>query len=59
MYFLIGLNTNGDSIIYWIVNLFTALLCVESLMMAIAAVSGLDCFQGMSPGHGDSSKRVR
>ncbi|KAG2436775.1 hypothetical protein HXX76_006299 [Chlamydomonas incerta] len=38
VYWLVGLNDQGDRFPYFFLNLFAALMCVESLMMAIAAV---------------------
>ncbi|MEW5317656.1 MAG: hypothetical protein WDW38_008938 [Sanguina aurantia] len=38
VYWLVGLNYSGDRFVFFFINLFMALMTVESLMMAIAAV---------------------
>ncbi|KAG2444072.1 hypothetical protein HYH02_009015 [Chlamydomonas schloesseri] len=38
VYWLVGLNDQGDRFPYFFINLFVALMCVESLMVAIAAI---------------------
>ncbi|GIL56549.1 hypothetical protein Vafri_11897 [Volvox africanus] len=38
VYWLVGLNDNGDRFVFFFVNLYVSLTVVESLMMAIAAV---------------------
>lgn len=38
VYWLVGLNDQGDRFVYYFVNLYVSLTVVESLMMAIAAI---------------------